>query len=676
VLSASGIRKAATLDADAEIESAKQLLKHRRFAAAVAKLKGVLREVPGNRDGLYCLAVCYRYSGHSEQAFAIQDELLGRYPKYARGYQERAHLFRNLHKDAEAAVAYERAVALNPALLSSWRELSILYKSRGETQQARACDAQIKALSDLPEELLSVTSMIHDGRLYAAEKLCRVFLHGNPQHVEGMRLLAKIAADLGILEDADFLLESCLAFAPGFRAARYDYAQVLYRRQRFQSSLEQADLLLEKEPDHEAYQLICANAAAAIGDFDRALSYYDRLIARNPDQVPIYLLKGHALKALGAAQRAIEAYRAAARIKPDHGDAWWSLANIKIYRFAEVEIAQMQHAEAGAATGNVDRYHLCFALGKSFEDRKDYQRAFEYYARGNELKLAESGYRAESTDNEFAQQKSICTQQFFADRVGYGVRSREPIFIVGLPRAGSTLLEQILASHPLVDGTIELPNIVSLAQRLGGRHKAARESRYPTILQALDRQQCERFANEYLESTRVYRREAPYFTDKTPSNFRHIGLIHLLFPSAKIIDARRHPLDCCLSNFKQLFGEGHYFSYGLEEVGRYYSGYVALMDHWENVLPGKILRVQYEDVVENLELEVRRLLDFLGLPFDQRCIEFHKTERAVHTPSAEQVRQPIYRDGIEHWKNFEPFLSPLKRTLGIVDDQSHTLPAP
>lgn len=658
----------AAVDVDIELESAKQLLNHGQFVSAIAKLQGVLKHVPDDQEALYMLAVCYRCSSNSQNALAIQEKLLERYPKYARAHQERGHLYRKLKNVAAAIKAYEQAVALNPALLSSWQNLLALYQSQGNIRRSQACDERLEALSELPKELLSITSMIYEGKLYRAEKLCRAFMQENPRQVEGMRLLAKIGTELNILDDAEFLLESCLEFAPGFRAARYDYAQVLYKLQRFRKSLEQADLLLEKEPDNPAFQLVCANAAAAVGEFDRALAFYDRLLELNPDNIHLYMLKGHALKSLGERQHAIEAYHGAAKIKPDHGDAYWSLANIKTYRFEEAEIAQMQRAEADAATENIDRYRLCFALGKSFEDCNDYDRAFSHYARGNQLKLAESGYRAERTDDEFARQQAICTRQFFGDRAGFGAHSSEPIFVVGLPRAGSTLLEQILASHPMVDGTIELPNIIALAQKLGGRHKIDEESRYPAILETLGRQQFERFGNDYLESTRVYRQGAPFFTDKMPNNFRHIGLIQLIFPNARIIDARRHPMACCFSNFKQLFGQGQDFSYGLEEIGRYYCGYVALMDHWESVLPEKILRVEYEDVIENLESQVHRLLDFLGLPFDQRCIEFHKTERAVHTPSAEQVRQPLYKSGVGQWKNFESFLDPLKQSLGIVQE--------
>ena len=653
-------------DISKEISFAKELLRKRRIDDAIAHLQGILNQDPGDQEALYVLAVCYRYNDDSKHALAILERLLSLFPDTARAYQERGHIYRKQAQCENALKAYERAVELNPALLVSWQNLTKLHRDCGENERSRTCEKHSERLLKLPPELLSVTSMIHEHKLYQAEQLCRAFVQKNRQHVEGMRLLARIATELGILDDADFLLESCLEFEPDFLAARYDYAQVLFKRQRFQKSMEQAALLLKHQPAVPAFRLLYANAAVPVGEFDKALGYYDQLIEESPDNLHFHMLKGHALKSLGERQHAIEAYQRAAIIKPDHGDAWWSLANVKTYHFEEAEITQMQRTEADAATEPVDRYQLCFALGKSFEDSENYDTAFEYYARGNQLKLAELRYRAERTDNEFAEQQATCTRQFFDDRAGFGAQSNEPIFIVGMPRAGSTLLEQILASHPMVDGTIELPNIMSQAQILGGRHRIDEESRYPGILETLDRQQFERFGEQYLKSTRVYRKDGDYFTDKMPNNFRHIGLIQLMFPNCKIIDARRHPMACCFSNFKQLFGEGQEFSYGLEELGRYYTGYVELMAHWDKVLPGKILRVQYEDVVEDLDAQVRRVLDFLGLPFDQRCIDFHETERAVHTPSAEQVRQPVYKSGVEQWKNFEPFLGPLKESLGIA----------
>lgn len=657
------MRNRTSPDVDSLLSSAKQHLHHGRFTDAGASANAVLERLPDHEEALYVLAVSQRYAGKSEKALATLDRLLAQNPKYARGYQERGHVCRDTNERDAAITAYEQAAALNPALLAAWRNLAGLHEVRGSAERLEVCNRQIASLTNLPRNLLSVASMIYEDRLYDAERLCRAHMRKHPRDVVGMRLLAQIGSELNVLDDAEFLLESCLEFAPDFRAARYDFAQLLYKRQRFSESLEQARKCLDAEPDNPDYLLVYANAAAALGQFEEALPVYDQLIERYPGKPELRILKGHALKTFGDTGRAVEAYREAASVKPDHGNAYWSLANSKTYVFTDTEMERMRVAEADAATARVDRYQLCFALGKSYEDREQYAAAFEYYSRGNALKLEEMGYRPEGIEAEFARQKAVCTEAFFAARNAYGIASRAPIFIVGMPRAGSTLVEQILASHRDVDGTIELPDVTALAQKLAGRHNLDEEPRYPAILNSLEPQQVRQFAENYLQSTQVYRRGAPFFTDKMPNNFRHVGLIHLMFPEARVIDARREPMACCFSNFKQLFGQGHEFSYGLEEVGRYYRGYVSLMDHWERGLPGKILRFQYEDVVADTEAQVRRLLDFLGLPFDRRCLDFHETERAVHTPSADQVRQPIYRSAVEQWKHFESFLEPVQCAL-------------
>jgi len=643
--------------------AAKRLLNSGRLAEALKQLELVLRHDHEHREALYLIAVCFRYLGDLRRAFDAQDDLLKRHPRYARGFQERGHLCKTLGRTTEAVTAYERAVTLNPGLLSSWIALAALYRASGKLDGVSLCEEQIKELRELPSELLAAKSMLHEGDVLTAEKICRAHLQQHPKHIGAMRLLAKIAADLGILDQALFLLQSAIEFDPACRAARFEYAQMLHRRQQFALALEHAEILLAHSPDNPAYQLVQANAAAALGRFANALECYDRLLAAHPDSAPLQVLKGHALKSLGDADAAVAAYRAAAGLKPDFGDAWWSLANLKTYRFDPAEVAIMENAETECV--GIDRQQLCFALGKSYEDRGDYHRSFEYYSRGNALKLAECGYRAATTEQEFAEQRAVCTRDFFAKRSDFGVSSNEPIFIVGLPRSGSTLLEQILASHPQVDGTIELPNIIALVQRFAARHRLMAAPRYPRVLESLSTAQLARFGQEYLLAASPFRHGAAFFTDKTPNNFRHIGLIHLLFPNARIIDARREPLACCFSNFKQLFGEGQYFSYGLAEVAHYYRSYEALMQHWDAVLPNKILRVQYEDVIADLSTQVRRILDFLELPFDARCLDFHRNRRAVHTPSAEQVRQRIYLDGLTQWRHFEPFLGPLKTALGL-----------
>jgi len=379
----------------------------------------------------------------------------------------------------------------------------------------------------------------------------------------------------------------------------------------------------------------------------------------------LQLWLGHALKTIGELEEAIVAYRAACEIRPDFGDAWWSLANLKTYRFSDAEIATMRAAEQDAATATVDRVHLAFALGKALEDRADYAASWEYYARGNATQRAVSRYRPEIFETNTAEQKRLCTPAFFAERAGWGCEARDPIFILGLPRAGSTLIEQILASHPAVEGTQELPDIQRYALEMHGRDPDYDNPRYPAALADLSADAVRALGERFLADTRVHRAEGrPLFIDKMPNNFRHIGLIQLILPKATIIDARREPMACCFSNLKQLFATGQEFTYSAQDIARYYRTYLDLMRHWDGALPGKILRVLNEDVIEDLEREVRRILAHCGLDFDPACLNFHQTRRAVRTPSSEQVRRPVNRDGMDQWRPFEPWLEPLKDALG------------
>ena len=385
-----------------------------------------------------------------------------------------------------------------------------------------------------------------------------------------------------------------------------------------------------------------------------------------PGAADLHLSLAHSLKTQGKQAEAIEAYRAATAARPNFGDAYWSLANLKTYRFTDDEVARMRVEEAAPATSLIDRYHLCFALGKAFEDRGDYAESWRYYERGNALKRSESHYRAEIIEINVRKQIEVCTREFFARRAGIGATQSDPIFIVGLPRSGSTLIEQILASHSSVEGTHELGEIPRMVLDLQGREPDLDNPRYPGVLAELDAEEFRRLGEKYLSETRIYRKDKPYFIDKMPNNFRHIGLIHLILPNAKIIDARRDPLACCFSNLKQLFATGQEFTYSVEDIARYCRSYLELMEHWDWVLPGRVLRVHHENVVDDLEINVRRILDFCGLPFEASCLEFYKTARSVRTASSEQVRQPIFRDGLDQWTKYESWLAPLKEALGDV----------
>ena len=422
--------------------------------------------------------------------------------------------------------------------------------------------------------------------------------------------------------------------------------------------------LLALEPANLDYRSLAATTAVGLGEQDTAIDLYEGMLADRPDDPDVHLWLAHALKTVGRTSEAVEAYRAASAARPDFGDAYWSLANLKSYRFSDEEIARMRAEEASPAIALVDRYHLCFALGKALEDRAETAESWCYYAEGNALKRSESRYRPEIIETNTKKQIEVCTREFFSRRAGWGAPARDPIFILGLPRSGSTLLEQILASHSQVEGTQELADIQRIVLDLQGRDLDLDDPRYPAVLADLTEQDVRRLGDKYLADTRVYRTGRPIFIDKMPNNFRHIGLIHLMLPNATIIDARRDPMSCCFSNLKQLFAQGQEFAYSIEDIARYYRTYLELMLHWGEVLPGRVLRVHHEDVVADLEGGVRRMLDHCGLPFEPACVDFHKTRRSVRTPSSEQVRQPIFRDGLHQWKAYAPWLGPLETALG------------
>jgi tetratricopeptide (TPR) repeat protein len=646
------------------LAKAKTFLKAGLPVKAADMARSLLQHDPEDVEALYILAVSFRYMQKSHDALDTLRQLKSIEPGYARAYQEEGHNRRELNKLPAAVSAYEQAVALNPALLASWQALCELYVADGDDNAAKRADQQLSHLSNLPRELLSVTSLICQARFKKAEKLCRDFLQKHKHHIEAMRLLAQIGSRLYVLDDAEFLLESCVELDPDNHLARYDYVNVLQKRHKFRKALQQAQILRTGHPGRPAFELTFANASLAVGDIETALSIYDAELAQSPRSAHTHIVRGHALKSVGRTDAAVASYKAACVIDPKLGESYWSLANLKTYKFSTAELDQMKRSEAEAGLSLENRYRLCFSLGKGFEDREEFETSFAYYERANALKLADTRYSADRIDAEIDAQIASCTDQLFADNLGSGNTAPDPIFIVGLPRAGSTLLEQIIASHPLVDGTLELPNILALAHRLNGRRRAPGGSAYPRILAELTPAQLKRFGEDYIDDTRIYRKGAPFFIDKMPNNFRHIGLIHLMLPNAKIIDARRHPMACCFGAYKQLFAEGQEFSYGLEPLGRYYKKYVELMFHWDSVLPGKIFRVQYEDVVADLDAQVRNLLDFCGLPFEQSCVDFYETERAVRTPSSEQVRQPIYKSGLDQWRNYRDWLGPLSVALG------------
>jgi len=656
-----------------ELIRIRQAMEKNRFADAYTAARALSARVPENRDVLYMIAVNQRYLGQIDDALATLQRLQQLHPGYSRLYQERGHCYVT-RKDAPPAIeAFLAAVNINPALPASWSRLEVLFRMAGRAQDAETAAGHVATLAKLPPAVVTATGLFADGELAAAEQLTRQFLLQNGNHIEAMRLLARIGLEHDVLDDAELLLRAVLDLAPDYQAARYDYARTLLRRHRHQQALKELDTLIKLDPANRSYRTTYATAMVGLGDHERALQLYQDLLQGAPRAPDLHLSIAHTYKTLGRTPEAIESYHAAAEARPNFGDAYWSLANLKTYRFTDAEIVRMRAEEAAETTPLVDRYHLCFALGKALEDRGEYGESFSYYERGNALKKSESRYRPETIEHNTRMQKQICTAEFFARHRGSGCPAPDPIFIIGLPRSGSTLLEQILASHSRVEGTQELADIPRIVQELLGREATTDDletRRYPRVLAQMKPEELTRLGEKYLADTRIYRTGKPFFIDKMPNNFRHVGLIHLMLPNAKIIDARRDPMACCFSNFKQLFATGQEFTYSIEDIARYYRTYVELMEHWDTVLPGRVLRVQHEDVVDDLEGNVRRLLNFCGLPFEPACLTFHKTERSIRTASSEQVRRPIFREGLDQWRHFEPWLGPLRQALGPLVDAS------
>jgi tetratricopeptide (TPR) repeat protein len=623
----------------------------------------ILQVVPLDPRAVMIVGAARRRMGDPLAAHAVLAPLAAQQPRAASVHYELGQTLAALGKADEAISALRRAAALKPDMPEAWGALGDQLTLAGDTPGADAAYAQHIRASVNDPVLMEAAIALCEDRLAVAERLLRDHLHRFPTDVAAIRMLAEAGTRLGRYGDAENLLARCLELAPSFVGARHNYAIVLYRQQKAAQAIPQIERLLALEPRDPAYRLLMAAAFGLVGEYDRAIEIYERVLAEYPDQPKIWLSYGHALRTAGRVDDALVAYRRCIAMTPEMGEAYWSLANLKTERFSPAEEAAIGAQLARPDLSADNRLHLHYALGKALEDRGDFTVSFEHYARGAELRRDEAAYDAAETTDQTQRSRALFTSAFFAARAGGGSESTAPIFIVGLPRSGSTLIEQILASHSAVEGTMELPDIVAMARALGGRERESRA--YPGVLADLSPRRRAELGEEYIAQTRIQRRLGrPFFIDKMPNNFRHIGLIQLILPNARIIDARRHPMGACFSAFKQHFARGHRFSYDLADLGRYYRDYLALMDHFDAVLPGRVHRVIYEDLVEDTEGEVRRLLDHCGLAFEPACLLFHENERAVRTASSEQVRRPIFREGLDHWRNYETWLGPLKEALG------------
>jgi tetratricopeptide (TPR) repeat protein len=569
----------------------------------------------------------------------------------------------------DAVNALRRAVQLNSELPGAWRALGDHLAAIGDSEGADAAYTRHVKASTRDPGLLRPAAALCENDIPLAETLLRSHLQQNPTDVAAIRMLAEVAARLGRYVDAENLLARCLELSPSFATARTQYASLLNRQNRASEALQQIAPLRAAEPDNPHYRNLQATFLVGIGEYQQSIDLYRGLLAQYPHQAKVWVTLGHVQKTAGHQEEAIRAYRRALELEPRMGEAYFSLANLKTFRFEPREVAAMQAAldPAPPAGALENQLHLHFALGKAYEDEARYETSFQHYAEGNRLRRSQISYSADENRRFVRRSRERYTGEFFAERQNAGCQSPDPIFIVGLPRAGSTLVDQILSSHSLVEGTMELHDMISLARGLEARAQHDGPGRYLDVVGTLTPERLRAIGEQYLERTRVQRKtSAPFFIDKMPNNFRHIGLIHLALPRARIIDARRHPIGSCFSAFKQHFARGQSFSYDLDDLGRYYAEYVELMAHFDAVLPGRVHRIHYEALVENTEAEVRRLLDYCGLPFEPQCLRFYENKRAVRTASSEQVRQPIFRAGLEQWRHYEPWLQPLKEALGAV----------
>ncbi len=637
-------------------------------SGAESRAREILRENPEEPDALLLLATALRLKGATTSARAILEALVQTQSHVPAVHYELGLVLSTIGDNRGATASLKYAVDLDPAFAKAWHALGDQMTRMRSKKGADAAYAESFYAAVGDPVLREAMNAYRENRLDDARNVLLEHIKRKPDDVNALKLLGEVAFRSNNILRAENLFRRCVEIAPDFVAARFRYATLLMTQDQPQEAIDQVDEILKLEPNDPYYRNLKAAALIRMSDFERAADEYEMLLQAFPNQPGAWLAYGHALKALGRTDRCIGAYRKAAALLPGLGDAYWSLANLKTYRFSSAELEAMRQQLSRADMKGENRAYFNFALGKALEDEKQFGQSFRNFQDGNSILREVSTYDADQTTDLVRRSKALFTRDFFAARADLGSKTADPIFIVGLPRSGSTLVEQMLASHSAIEGTTELRAIPYLAGRLGGKLKPTDLAvKYPEALADLDGPNLKGLGEEYLWRARVHRRLGrPLFIDKMPNNFAHVGLIHLILPNAKIIDVRRHPLASCLSNFKQHFGTGQEFAYSLTDLGRYYFDYIELMAHYDDVLPGRVHRIFYENLVADPDKELRSVFEYLDLPFDEASLRFYENDRLVRTASAEQVRRPIFREGLDHWKNFEPWLGQLKSALGFV----------
>ncbi len=572
-----------------------------------------------------------------------------------------AHL--RARRVVEARTAFVAATRIDPGSAAAWRGLGNALHAAGNRDQGGKAHMRALQASASDPELVRAAEAVGARRLAEAYPILRDRLQAEPNDLAALRIMADLAAMTGHYIDAFRMLARAVELAPDFAAIRTSLRDTLYLAPR-DEALAAVDEQLARQPGHIGYRNLKAALLERAGDHDGAIAVYRAILDERPAEAGVWMTLGHILKTIGRTAECISAYRRSVALAPANGGAWWSLANIKTFRFEPADFETIAKVLARPDLAKEARFHLEFALGKAFEDSCDYARSYAHYAEGNRLRRETISYDPADLADQRRRAARLFTPAFLAARTGSGSPVPDPIFVVGLPRSGSTLVEQILASHPAIEGTTELDDLHRIVRTIDATPPG---NLYPEAIAGLDGPQLAALGEDYLRTTRAWRKaDRPRFIDKLPANFAHVGLIRLILPNARIIDVRRHPLSTGFSCFKQHFARGHNFSYDQAEIGTHYAEYVRFMVLWDRLLPGHVHRVFYEKLIADIETEVRRMLDYLGLEFDPACLNFHETRRAIHTPSAEQVRQPIFTDALDQWRRYEPWLDPLKVALGDV----------
>jgi tetratricopeptide (TPR) repeat protein len=676
-----------TTDLNAAIAAARALLGAQPDVAA-AKARQILAIAPGRLDASLLLGAALRRAGDPAAAAKTLQPLAKAKPGVW-GLQFELGAARAALGDTESAIeALRRATALNPQSSLAWHALGDQLEVAGD--QAGADAARSKPLSGSMADpwFQAGATALFDGDLAKADEILNGRFDLHPTDVTAVRLLADLAVRMNRFDAAEGLLRPLLSSAPAFLPAQYAYCIILLIRNEPVAALARLQPLLALSPRSPPFHSLLGAIRLRMGDYDAAVADFALALDRDPSLARVWVSYGHALRTVGRQAESVAAYRRSLSLNPTLGEAYWSLANLKVVRFTDEDRQALQSAVAIAEQGGAapssadlsedDRANLHFALGKALEDEKRFEASFAQYAKGNAIRRAMGPYDAAANRDYVRRNVEVFTEAFFKAHAGVGEPAADPIFVLGMPRSGSTLIEQILSCHSRVEGVSELPDLIAIAIRISADHLKARGepcppgddvrplgAHYPAMLSDLAPDAFARLGAEFIARTRVYRKLGrPFFVDKLPNNFMQTGLIHLILPNAKIIDARRHPIACCFSGFKQNFARGAQYSYDLTDLGHYYSDYVDLMAHFDAVLPGRVHRVQYERLIEAPEAEVRRLLDYCGLDFEPACLRFYDSKRPVHTPSSEQVRRPLFTEGVDYWRNFEPWLGPLMRALG------------